>query len=180
MWGYPTKPKYFSSLAATNTAVFLGSVVRYTRPVEWSLTVIIQHCITPYMSFLRHGSHVNEIHLKLVAKLWGNDVLLCTFPWRHSWLLLHAHIAILAVNLAQLICGAIKRWLGAWLTQVFCQQPDGPVCNGPCVSHQKWQACGLQCLQCFCESESSWGIHPEICSPQWRSTSHSCTLAGAA
>ena len=41
MWGYPTKPKYFSSLFATNTAVILGIAARYTRPVEWSLTVII-------------------------------------------------------------------------------------------------------------------------------------------
>ncbi len=48
MWGYPTKPKYFSSLFATNTSVFFGSTARYARPIEWSLMVIIQHCITPY------------------------------------------------------------------------------------------------------------------------------------
>jgi hypothetical protein len=61
---------------------------------------------------LPHGSHVNEIHLKTVTKLWGNDELLCTFPSWHSRLLLHAHVAILAVNLAQFMRGAIKRWLG--------------------------------------------------------------------
>jgi hypothetical protein len=48
----------------------------------------------------------------MVMKLRGNDGLLCPFSWRHGWLLLHAHIAILAVNLAQFICGAIKHWLG--------------------------------------------------------------------
>ncbi len=62
---------------------------------------------------LPHGSHVNEIHLKLVTKLRGNDRLLLAFPWRHSWLLLHAHVAILAVNLAELIHGAIMSWLGS-------------------------------------------------------------------
>ncbi len=61
---------------------------------------------------LPHGSHVNEIHLNMVTKLRGNDGLLCTSPWRHSWLLLHAHIAILVVNLAQFMHGVIKRWLG--------------------------------------------------------------------
>ncbi len=61
---------------------------------------------------LPHGFYVNEIHLKMVTKLKGNDGILCTFLWRHSQLLLLAHIAIFAVNLAQFICGAIKRWLG--------------------------------------------------------------------
>ncbi len=62
---------------------------------------------------LPHGSHVNEIQLKTVTKLRGNDRLLCAFPCLHSRLLFHAHIAILAVNLAQLIRGAIMSWLGS-------------------------------------------------------------------
>ncbi len=62
---------------------------------------------------LTHGSHVNEIHLKLVTKLRGHDGLLSTFPWQHRWLLLHAHMVILAVNLHQLIHGALMSWLGS-------------------------------------------------------------------
>ncbi len=68
-----------------------------------------------------HGSHVNEINLKTVMELRGNDGLPCPFPRRHSWLLLHAHVVIIAVNLAQFIRGAIKNWLGYHIFFVYSQ-----------------------------------------------------------
>jgi hypothetical protein len=70
------------------------------------------------------GSHVNEIDLKTVTKLKGNDGLLSLFPWWHSWLLLHAHVAILAVNLAQFIHGAVKHWLGHCKCFVYSQMAE--------------------------------------------------------
>jgi hypothetical protein len=71
---------------------------------------MLHHSVNIY---LMHGSHVNEIHLKTDTKLKEHDRLLSAFPWGHSWLLLHAHVAILAVNLHQLIPGAIMSWLGS-------------------------------------------------------------------
>ncbi len=68
-----------------------------------------------------HGSHVNEIDLKMVIKFRGNDGFLCPFTWWCGWLFLHAHVAIVAVNLAQFICGAKKHWLGCRKCFVYSQ-----------------------------------------------------------
>ncbi len=60
----------------------------------------------------------------MVTKLWGNDGPLWPFPQQHGWLLLHAHVAILAVNLAQFIRGAIKHWLGHCKCLVYSQMAE--------------------------------------------------------
>ena len=50
--------------------------------------------------FLPHGSHINEINLKTITELRGNDWLLGAFPRLDDRCLLMANVAILTVNLA--------------------------------------------------------------------------------
>ena len=61
--------------------------------------------------FLPHGSHINEINLKTIAELRLNDWLLSAFLRLDDRSLLVANVAILTVNLAELIGWAVERWL---------------------------------------------------------------------
>jgi hypothetical protein len=75
-------------------------------------------------------SHVNEIHLKAIMELRRNDGLLGTFPLRHDRWLLHTNVAILALNFAQFLCGAIIHRLHCLMRLVYSKMTKFAMCLG--------------------------------------------------
>ncbi len=113
IWGYPTKLKFSLSLFATYFTFLCGKALRCIRPVDWYLTVMIQHWVTPYTSFFLWLL----ISMRSTWKRsWDSEEMMGffapTFPRRHDGWLLHTDIAILAVNFAKFLCGTIIPQLG--------------------------------------------------------------------